>query len=116
MNSFGSCGIVEYSFPMWSKQHVGNWLDAFKPRRNSRSSIYSSSSGFSSSSASAKSRSASLSSLFSRAPVDDDEPERERLVADEEPVKRKPYVPKYAARSFMRTTTTLEIRAKNEML
>ncbi|KAF6801139.1 hypothetical protein CMUS01_05395 [Colletotrichum musicola] len=110
MNTSTSSGIVDYSFPMWSKKHVGNWLDAFKPRRGSRSSISSSSSGSSSAPSSRKSsRSSSLASLFSRGTAE----EQERLMPE---VKRTPYVPKYAAKSFMRTTTTHEIRINSEIL
>ncbi|TDZ66135.1 hypothetical protein CTRI78_v003194 [Colletotrichum trifolii] len=106
MNTFGSSGIVEYSFPMWSKKHVGNWLDAFKPRRGSRASISDSSSWTSSRK---NSRSASLSSLFSQGT-----PEEQQSLM--EPVKKAPYVPKYAAKAHVRTTTTKEIRTNNHML
>ncbi|KAL0935211.1 uncharacterized protein CTRU02_209802 [Colletotrichum truncatum] len=95
---------------MFSK-NSGNWLDAFSSRRGSRSSISSSSSGSFSGPSRKTSRSASLASIFSRGTSE----EEERLMVDE-PVQRTPYVPRYAAKSYMKTTTTHEIRINSEIL
>ncbi|OHE93714.1 hypothetical protein CORC01_10941 [Colletotrichum orchidophilum] len=118
MNTPGSFGIVDYSFPMWSKKHVGSWLDAFKPRRSSSSSSSSSSASSSSRSSSfslssragANSRSGSLASLSSMGTVE----EQEHLMADQP--KRAAYVPRHAAKSFMKTTTSKEIRKQSEII
>ncbi|TQN71558.1 hypothetical protein CSHISOI_03960 [Colletotrichum shisoi] len=113
MNTPGSFGIVDYSFPMWSKKHVGSWLDAFKPRRSSTSSSTSSSraSSFSMSSRPGpSSRNGSLASLMSMGTVE----EQEHLMAEQP--KRPAYVPQHAAKSFMKTATSKEIRKNGEIL
>ncbi|CCF39754.1 hypothetical protein CH063_02196 [Colletotrichum higginsianum] len=114
MNTPGSFGIVDYSFPMWSKKHVGSWLDAFKPRRSSTSSSSTSSSRTSSFSTSSRSgpssRNGSLASLMSMGTVE----EQEHLMAEQP--KRPAYVPQHAAKSFMKTATSKEIRKNGEIL
>ncbi|KAJ0164054.1 hypothetical protein CTA2_1838 [Colletotrichum tanaceti] len=99
---------------MWSKKHVGSWLDAFKPRRSSTSSSSTSSSrapSFSMPSRSGpSSRNGSLSSLMSMGTVE----EQEHLMAEQP--KRSAYVPQHAAKSFMKTATSKEIRKNGEIL
>ncbi|KAK1980817.1 hypothetical protein LZ30DRAFT_594039 [Colletotrichum cereale] len=119
MNTPGSSGIVEYSFPMWSKKHVGSWVDAFKPRRSSTSSTASTSSPSPSprtstfsifSRSDQSSRSGSVASLSSMGNTE----EHEHLMAEQP--KRAAYVPQHAAKSFMKTATSKEIRKKGEIL
>lgn len=121
MNTPGSFGIVDYSFPMWSKKHVGSWLDAFKPgRRSSTSSSSTASSSAPSSPRSAtfslssrmgsNSRSGSLASLTSMGTME----EQESLMGDQP--KQAAYVPRHAAKSFMKTTTSKEIRKQSEIM
>ncbi|GKT64641.1 hypothetical protein ColTof4_07037 [Colletotrichum tofieldiae] len=96
---------------MWSKKHVGSWVDAFKPRRSSTSASSSRSSSFSMSSRSGpNSRSGSLASLTSMGTAE----EQEHLMAEQP--KRAAYVPQHAARSFMKTATSKEIRKNGEIL
>ncbi|KAK1968010.1 hypothetical protein LZ32DRAFT_656922 [Colletotrichum eremochloae] len=100
---------------MWTKKNTGSWVDTFKARRFSTSSTASTSPSSSprSSTFSIFSRSGSNSRSGSVASLGNIE-EHEHLMAEQP--KRAAYVPQHAAKSFMKTATSKEIRKKGEIL
>ncbi|KAF4909419.1 hypothetical protein CGCF415_v005847 [Colletotrichum fructicola] len=97
--------------PKSSTSKRSSWFGgAFKKGHRSSSSRDSVSS-FASFTSKRTSRSSSLSSLFSNGAPE----EQERLMVDE-PVKKTPYVPRHAAKSYIKTTTNHEIRVNSEIL
>ncbi|OLN81727.1 hypothetical protein CCHL11_06891 [Colletotrichum chlorophyti] len=110
-----SFGIVEYSFPMWSKKHVGSWLDAFKPRQSPASSRTSSPASASSSRRTTGRRGGAPEERELLIVIDE-EPRRVLTTGASLSKSKSKYMPRHAGASFLKTTTSKEIRKNGEIL
>ncbi|KAK2029977.1 hypothetical protein LX32DRAFT_692874 [Colletotrichum zoysiae] len=103
---------------MFSKKRVGSWVGTFNARRSSTTSTTSSSPSLSPRSptfslfsrSSSNSRKGSMASMATMGTME----EHEHLMAEQP--KRAAYVPQHAAKDFMSTATSKEIRKNGEIL